>query len=544
MTFADIKWGLFLCGLGLFLFGVVIMGDGLKSLAGNRLKDFIDKYTSKPLQGIIVGAGLTALVQSSSATTAIVIGFTRAGLMSLEQAAGVIIGANIGSTVTSFLIGLNITGFAPYMIVVGAFIMMFSKNKKTIDIAHILLGFGMLFYGIDLIGDTLSHLKEVESFTRLAALCADNHLIGLAIGIVMTMAMQSSAAAIGVIQIIYETGAMPFSAVLPFLFGSNIGTCITAIMTALGGNVSSKRAATLHTTFNIIGTTLGMIALPLLNNLVLSMDLNPKMQIAVVHIIFNSATALLVFPFIKQLCGFVKLIIKGDEPKKKDIDLSNLNPTLFPIASAALDVAYKSLLQERDLVLENSKLVHNYLLDPKAKSDSVDEMRSNEDLINKIDASLTKFLTDVNTSSLTDEDNKKQIIYLEINKNLERIGDMAINILDMSNMIKEDRGSFTKDAELELNAMFNNLYSMLSTTFKYVESKSMDDYGELVIQEDIMDSLEEQARNNHFTRMTKGECKSAVASSLYVDIAYNLERMADHCCNIAKNVFIREEPTK
>ena len=540
MTFADIKWGLFLCGLGLFLFGVVIMGDGLKSLAGNKLKDFIDKYTSKPWQGIIVGAGLTALVQSSSATTAIVIGFIRAGLMSLEQAAGVIIGANIGTTVTSFLIGLNISGLAPYLIVAGAFIILLSKNKKLIDAAHVLLGFGLLFYGIELIGDTLSHLSEIEQFTRLANLCTNNHFIGLAIGMLMTVAMQSSSAAIGVIQIIYETGAMPFSAIIPFLFGSNIGTCITAIMTSLGGNISSKRAAALHTTFNIIGTVLGMLGLPLLNSLILSMNLNPKMQIAVVHIIFNTVTAILVFPFIKQLCAFVKIIIKGEEPKKRNIDLSNLNPTLFPVASAALGVAYNALLQEKELVVENSKLIHKYLLDPKAKKDLVDEMDSNEDLINKIDSSLTKFLTDINTSSLTDEDNKNQIIYLEITKNLERIGDMAINILEMSNMIKEDKGGFTADAELELNAMFNNLYSMLSSSFKYVESKSMDDYGELVIQEDIMDSLEEQARSNHFDRMAKGECHSAVASSLYVDIVYNLERMADHCCNIAKNVFIRQ----
>ena len=272
----------------------------------------------------------------------------------------------------------------------------------------------------------------------------------------------------------------------------------------------------------------------------MSMNLNPKMQIAVVHIIFNITTAILVFPFIKQLCEFVKFVIKGDEPKKKNVDLSNLNPTLFPIASAALDVAYKALLQERDLVMENSKLVHNYLLNPKAKKDEVDEINSNEELINKIDASLTKFLTDINTSNLTDEDNKLQIIYLEINKNLERIGDMAINILEMSNMIKEDKGSFTKEAEVELNSMFNNLYKMLDTSFEYVKTKSLDTYGELVIQEDEMDSLEEQARSNHFDRMTKGECHSAVASSLYVDIVYNLERMADHCCNIAKNVFIRE----
>ena len=540
MTFADIKWGLFLCGLGLFLFGVVIMGDGLKSLAGNKLKDFIDKYTSKPLQGILVGAGLTALVQSSSATTAIVIGFIRAGLMSLEQAAGVIIGANIGTTITSFLIGLNISGLAPYMIVVGAFIILLSKNKKFIDIANVLLGFGMLFYGIELIGDTLSHLSEINEFVLLANLCSENHFIGLIIGILMTVAMQSSSAAIGVIQIIYETGAMPFSAILPFLFGSNIGTCITAIMTSIGGNVSSKRAAALHTTFNIIGSIIGLLSIPLLNRFVLSLNLNPMMQIAVVHIIFNTTTAIIVSPFIKQLCKFVRIIIKGEEPKKRNIDLSNLNPTLFPVASAALNVAYNSILQEKDLVLENSKLVHNYLLDEKASKDIADELNANEELINKIDISLTKFLTDIKTETLTDEDNKQQIIYLEINKNLERIGDMAINILEMSNMIKDDKGSFTPEAENELNRMFDTLYKMIDTTFDYVATKSLDTYGELVIREDEMDSLEEQARTNHFDRITRGECHSAVASSLYVDILYNLERMADHCCNIAKNVFIRE----
>lgn len=540
MTFADIKWGMFLCGLGLFLFGVVIMGDGLKSLAGNKLKDLIDKYTSKPWQGIVVGAGLTALVQSSSATTAIVIGFIRAGLMSLEQATGVIIGANIGTTITSFLIGLNISGLAPYMIVIGAFITLLSKNNKLIYSAHVLLGFGMLFYGIDLIGSTLSHLSEIEEFVVLANLCSENYLIGLVIGIVMTVAMQSSSAAIGVIQIIYETGAMPFSAILPFLFGSNIGTCITAIMTSLGGNVSSKRAAALHTIFNIIGTVLGMLGLPLLNNLVLSMNLNPKMQIAVVHIIFNTTTAILVFPFIKQLCNLVRIIIKGDEPKKIKVDISNLDPKLFPVSSAALAVAYNSILQERNLVLDNCKLSQEYLLNDKANNTILDSFNSNEEIINKIDVSLTSFLTNIETGTMSDEDNKLQIIYLEINKNLERIGDMAMNIVEMSTMIKNDKGSFTKAAEKELNQMFDTLYTMMNITFTYVDDKSLDTYGELVIKEDQMDSLEEQARSNHFTRMTKGECHSAVASSLYVDIIYNLERMADHCFNIAKNVFNRQ----
>lgn len=540
MKLSDISWGLFLCGLGLFLFGVVLMGDGLKSLAGNKLKDLISKYTSKPLQGVLVGAGLTALVQSSSATTAIVIGFIRAGLMNLNQAAGVIIGANIGTTITSFLIGLNISGLAPYMIVIGAFLLLLSKDKKMIDVANILVGLGMLFYGIELVGDTLSDLGEIKEFVQLANLCADNPFIGVGIGLLMTVAMQSSSAAIGVIQIIYETGAISFGGVVPFLFGSNIGTCITAIMTSIGGNAASKQAAVLHTTFNVIGTILGMIFLVPLTNLITSLDLNPMMQISVAHIIFNVSTTVLVFPFINLLCKFAETIIHDNSSKKKSIDLSNLNPSLFPVASAALAVAFDSLVKEKELVVENCRLVEEELLNNEKNDALIEEITYTEELINKIDGSLTKFLTDIKIETLSDETNKQQIIYLDITKNLERIGDMAINIFDMSKMIKEDKGDFTSAAENEIKTMFATLYEMIDIAFKYVETKSMDDYGELVIKEDTMDSLEEQSRTNHFNRIKKRECTSAVASSLYVDIVYNLERMADHSYNIAKTVFNKQ----
>ena len=539
MTIKDISWNLFLCGLGLFLFGVVLMGNGLKSLAGDKLRDFIDKYTSKPLQGMLVGAFITALIQSSSATTAITIGFIRAGLMSLEQAAGIIIGANIGSTITAFLIGLNISGIAPYVIVVGAFILLFSSKKKAKDIANILVGFGVLFYGMDLIGDTLSHLKEVEEFTKLAGLCANNPLIGLGIGLVMTCAMQSSAAAIGVIQIIYETGAISFSAVLPFLFGSNIGTCITAIMSAMGGNVSSKRAAVLHTTFNVIGSILGLFALPLLNSLILSMNLNPMMQIAVVHIIFNTVTAILVFPLIKQLCAFTRLVIKGEEPRKRSVDVSELNPDYFPVSATALAVAYKALLQERDLVIENVEATSIYFLKNHSK-DAFDDIKATEELIDKLDLSISNFLTNIHTSNMSKQGKQTQLFYLEINKNLERIGDLTVNVAEFAQMIHEEKGTFTKPAYEELDEMFKTFFEMIDTTFKYVESHSLDDYEQLMIYEDKMDTLDEMSRSNHLIRMTNKECTSPVASSVYADILSNIERMGDHCFNIARHIYNSE----
>jgi len=540
MSIRDISWELFLVGLGLFLFGVVLMGDGLKSLAGDKLREYIDRYTSKPIQGILVGAIITALIQSSSATTAITIGFIRAGLMSLEQAAGIIIGANIGSTITSFLIGLNISGIAPYFVVVGAFILLFSKDKKMTDIANILVGFGVLFYGIDLIGDTLSHLKEVEEFAALAALCDKNPFVGLAIGLVMTVAMQSSAAAIGVIQIIYVTGAISFNAVLPFLFGSNIGTCITAIMASMGGNAASKRAAVLHTTFNIIGSVLGMLALKPLSALVLSFDLNPMMQIAMTHIIFNTATAILVFPFINKLCAFVRLVIKGEEPKKKDVDVSELDPQMFPVPSAALAVAYKALQKEKDLVIENVECTCTYFLKDGTQED-FDNINENEELINKLDHSITSFLTNIKTTDISDAARKDQLLYLEINKNLERMGDLSVNVAEFAKMVHEEKGTFTMAAYGELDDIFKIFFEMIDITFLYVDNKDPHLYSKLLKLEDQMDTLEEEARSNHFHRMTTKECTSPVASSVYADILSNLERMGDHCCNIAKNIFINED---
>ena len=535
MTIKDISWNLLLCGLGLFLFGIVLMGNGLKSLAGDKLRDFIDKYTSKPIQGMLVGAAITAIIQSSSATTAITIGFIRAGLMTFEQAAGIIIGANIGTTITAFLIGLNISGLAPYAIVIGAFILLFSSNKKAKDIANVLVGFGTLFYGMDLIGDTLSHLNEVKEFIELASLCAKNPFIGLGIGILMTCAMQSSSAAIGVIQIIYETGAISFAALLPFLFGSNIGTCITAIMSSMGGNIASKRTAALHTAFNVIGSIIGLLAIKPLNNFVLSLNLNPMMQIAIVHIIFNTVTALLVFPFIKQICSVIKKVIKGDEPKKRTVDVSELDPDMFPVSATALAVAYKALLQERDLVIENVEATSIYFLKEHSK-DSFDDINQTEELINKLDSSISNFLTNIHTSNMSKQGKKTQLFYLDLNKNLERMGDLTVNIAEFAQMCHEEKGTFTTAAYNELDEMFKTFFEMIDYTFKYVETRNQEDYDQLMKLEDKMDLLDETSRTNHLIRMTNKECTSPVASSVYADILSNIERMGDHCCNIARHI--------
>lgn len=541
MTFSDIRWDLFLGGLGLFLFGIVLMGDGLKSFAGDKLRDYIDKYTSKPWQGIIIGAIMTALVQSSSATTAITIGFVRAGLMTLEQAAGIIIGANIGTTMTAFLIGLNVEGMSVYFIFIGALLLMFTKKKKLQDLGNIIVGFGILFYGIGLIGDTLVHLKDVHEFQLFAQLCTKNPLIGLVGGVIMTCAMQSSSAAIGVIQIIYETGAIPFIAVIPFLYGSNIGTCITAIMASMGGNVSSRRTAALHLFFNVIGTILGILGIGLLDSLMAYLSANfyvqPMMQIAIVHIIFNCTTAIVVFPFIKQLCQFIRKVVPGDEPKRLSVNIEELNPNAFPVASTALTVAYKSILQLRDLVYDNLKNTQAYATGTEHSEDDYDQIEQTESLINKLDSSITTFLTQLQVDHMSDEAIHTNTLYLEVAKNLERIGDLSMNVAEFAKMVHEDKGSFTQAAYSELNEMFEYLYLMFKDAFDYLETKEIRLYEDIMTKEAQLDTLEYNSRKNHFKRMATKECSSAVASSIYADVLGNLERMGDHCCNIARNTF-------
>ena len=541
MSFSDIRWDLFLGGLGLFFFGIVLMGDGLKSFAGDKLRDYIDKYTSKPWQGIIIGTITTAIIQSSSATTAITIGFVRAGLMTLEQAAGIIIGANIGTTMTAFLIGLNVEGLAVYFIFIGALILMFSKKTKMQDLGHIIIGFGILFYGIALIGDTLIYLKDVPEFKAFAEICTQNPFIGLIGGVIMTCAMQSSSASIGVIQVIYETGAIPFIAIIPFLYGSNIGTCITAIMAAMGGNASAKRAAALHLTFNIIGTLWGMICLIPIDNfmtyITARFTIRPMMQIAIVHIAFNVFTTILVFPFIKQLCKLVRKLVPGEEPKKLAVNIDELNAANFPVASAALSVAEHSIKQMKEVVENNFRKAQDYIAKDDYDPDMFDEINQSETLINKLDNSISNFLTQLTIDHKSDDAVKTNSLYLEIVKNLERIGDLTINIAEFAKMVQEDKGTFSVSAHKELDEMFENAKMMLTCSFNYVESRDIRQYELLMSMEAKLDNQEYLARRNHFARLVTKECSSAVASSIYADILSNIERIGDHCCNIARDAF-------
>ena len=539
MTFADIHWDIFLGGLGLFLFGIVLMGDGLKSFAGDKLRVYIDKYTSKPWQGLLIGLVMTAAIQSSSATTAICIGFVREGLMTLEQSAGIIIGANIGTTVTAFLIGLNVDELAVYMIFIGAMILLFNSKKKPQDVARILVGFGILFYSLTMMSDALADLKEVPQFIAFAEMCTRNPLIGLVGGIILTVAMQSSSASIGIVQLFYMSGAISFIGVIPFLYGANIGTCITAILASLGGKVAAKRAAALHLSFNIIGTAIGfMMMYPLyglMNHLSLAYGIQPMMQIAITHIIFNVAAAAVVYPLIRPLCKLIKKVIPGQEVKRLEINIDELNPKNFPMISAALSVSYEYVKKLRDIVITNMNNTQSFLNCEKYDEEDFDNIRETENVINKVDASITKFITELSYDHMSQYSIETSNLYLEVTKNLERLGDLTINIAEFAKMVHEDQDKFTDEALKEINTMFGQVFEMLDQSFAYMETRQEENFSILMNKEDELDRYEYQFRKNHFKRLATKECMGAVAGSIFADVLGTLERMGDHCCNIAKH---------
>lgn len=541
MSIADISWDMILGGFGLFMFGITFMGDGLKSVAGDKMKEYIDKYTSNPFSAVLIGIVLTIIMQSSSASTAITIGLVRAGLMNLEQAAGIVMGANIGTTVTSFLISLNIEQYAMYAVFLGAMMICFGKKKKFIYWGDVVLGFGLIFYGLAAMGDALAVLKEVPEFEQFAIQMSSNKFLAFGAGVLLTAIVQSSAATIGVIQKLYAAGAMTFSASIPFMFGANIGTTMTGVLAAIGGSTAGKRTAGLHTMVNIIGGCFGMIILIPYSSFITwlsnSLSLQPMMQIAVANIIFKTCTTIVFIPFIKPLVNLIRKIVPGNEPEKMEVNIDELDANVsYILPSAAVDASKQAILKMVDVVREDIVQTKDFLNKP-GTNDDADILKSNESMINKFDHQITDFLIRLqeNSSAMTIQDVEDLRLNFEVVKNLERLGDLAMNLTEFYLMVFEEEESFTESAIKDMNAMFDQLLDMYDESIEVYATKDPARYETVRDMEITMDKMEYVSRREHFKRMSNHECDSAVASSVYCDILGNLERMGDHCCNIAKS---------
>ena len=550
MTLADIDWPMILAGLGLFLFGIEYMGDGLKGYSGDKMKDIIDKYTSSPFKGIVIGAFVTCLIQSSSGTTALAIGLIRSGLMTLEQSIGIIMGANIGTVITSVFVGLKVSQYAVYFIILGAAFLMFSKNKNTKYMGQIIFGFGCLFYGLELMGDNLANISKVPEFTQVANYLSQNPWLGLLGGTLLTTAVQSSAAVIAIAQQMYGAGAIGLSIALPFLFGSNIGTTITAVLASFGGTVPAKRAAFFHVLFNVVGSLLFMIVLSpftlLIEWLAGALNILPELQLSVAHGIFNVVTTAFFFPLIPAIVKLIKKILPSSK-KEINMDLSELDQNvvqLFP--SHALAIAKNKIIEMGHITIEAVEGIRAYFetKNPLAK-DGVYEM---ENAINTLDSKITEYLVLISHETLNDHDSNDYLANMKTIKDFERIGDLCINIVKYYEAIYDEKEDFSPEAREDLEAMMDMVIDMLNHAVKAFDTHDLDDIVYVDDKEADLDYFNKKAKQRHIKRVGRKIENSALVNSTYVDILANLERMGDHCQNISESylldesAYLNEEP--
>lgn len=541
MPEAAVQWDLIIGGFAFFLFGIQYMGDGLKSIAGDKLRYFIDKYTSKPWMGIIIGALVTVVIQSSSATTAIAIGFVRAGIMRLDQAIGVIMGANIGTTVTAFLIGLNVEQFSLYFVFIGVLFIVFSKRRKTTYMGEIILGFGILFFGLKLMGDELSMIGEYPQFEAVVTAMAQNPILALLGGTLMTGLVQSSSAVIGIIQKLYSSGAITIAVALPFVFGSNIGTTITAIFAAIGGSISSKRAAGIHVMFNVFGTLLFMLILKPFTGFISTVSthfaINSMMQIAFAHIVFNISTTILAYPFINLMVKAVKTLIPGDENQRIEVNMENLDPKIAAtLPAGALGVSKQATIKMGMLAYDSLKNTKDYFnTKQKRYSESTHQC---EEAINSLDSKITDYLMEIAHHNLGTNDTDELIANLKSLKDIERMGDLAMNLREFYSMAFEEKGKFSEGAIADVNEMYDIILEMTKLAIDYFNTRDEKLIDMIQDKENYLDLIEEKARQRHFKRMAQSECARAITGSVYIDILSNLERVGDHACNIVRNCNI------
>lgn len=525
-------------GFAMFIFGIKYMGDALKSFTGNKLKEYIDKCTSKTWLAVLTGILITVIIQSSSAITAISIGLVRSGLMSLTQAAGIIMGANIGTTVTAFLIGLNFEQYALYFVFIGALIYVFSKRKKTRYIGEIIFGFGILFFGLKLMGNELQILGKMPLFENITRIMAKQPFLALLAGTLMTAVVQSSSVVIGIVQKLYQSSSILLPAALPFVFGSNIGTTITAIFASFGGSVSSKRTAAVHVIFNVGGSILFMLLLEpftyLITTLASLFTIDPMMQIALAHILFNVIVTLIAYPFISQIVLLSEKIVPGNE-ETKDLKLETLDTILaLQYPAGALNITKQAIqkmsllsqegLNESELYLKNKKEIH------------LKNVLQIEDAINSLDKKITSYLIQISHESLGNKEIDNFTEYLQIVKNIERIGDLNCNLVEFYTITNEEKDNFSKDALDDIFDMYHLLNDMITLSMNVFSDKNELSYLELMDKENFLNLMEDKARQRHFKRITNTTCTLGIAGSVFLDILSNLERMGDHCCNIANIV--------
>lgn len=525
-------------GLALFLYGMQMMSTGLEAAAGNRMKSILEKLTSNRIKGVLVGAAITAVIQSSSATTVMVVGFVNSGLMTLKQAVWVIMGANIGTTITGQLIALDIGAIAPLFAIAGVGAIMFIKSEKVHHISSIFAGLGILFMGMDMMGAAMSPLKESEAFISLMTKF-DNPLLGILVGALFTAVIQSSSASVGILQALASTGMIPLSSAVFVLFGQNIGTCITAVLASIGMKVNAKRTTVIHLLFNIIGTVLFTViclVTPYVTWIEAMTPGDPVAQIANAHTVFNIVTTLLLLPFGTHMANIaVRILPDSKKADDEDLRLKYIRPFESSYAIGHSAVAVSQVRDEvnrmRDMVAKNISDSFDSLVqyDEKLRK-KVSEREEYIDFLNK---GISEYIVSLMASEMNMSDSRKINGYYAIISNLERVGDHAVNLAEYGDDMRKWEIDFSDTVKEELNEMKAQCIAALDN-LKEVTSENVERIlSQAVIIEQKTDDMRDKYFKKQMQRLKKGKCKPQ-SGIVFSEILTDFERMGDHALNIAQ----------
>ena len=542
----------FLGGLGMFLFSMKAMSDGLQALAGDKLRDILEKGTKTPIRGILTGTLVTGLIQSSAATTVLAIGLVNSRLMTLRQAIGVIMGANIGTTVTAYLIGFKLSDYALPIVFVGAFLLFFCKKERGIHLGQVILGFGLLFYGMDVMGQGLKPLAASPMFTDLMISVEDNVFLGVLMGAILTAVVQSSSATIGIMQELAYQGVMSYGQVVPLLFGSNIGTTVTALLAGLGTSVNAKRASIVNLMFNTIGT---FIFLPLfifgifpvlvetITNVMTGggwETMNVKMQIAQTHGMFNITNTVLFLPFVGLLDRLVCKVIP-DKVDNRNLMLQPkyLEKRLLKNMPMALSSASREVLHMGRIAAESLEYAVDYYF--LHGEDDKNESLQRERTVDILEQAITQYVIDATYGhDVNHVLSKRSYMILQAVGDLERVGDHADNILELTDYCIENKIEMTPEANEGLREMMILVQKALAESITAMRNNNVALAQHVIDQDDMVDDMEQLLRRGHITRLNRGHC-SAAAGAVYLDILSNLERIGDHAVNLAQAVVDDQE---
>lgn len=535
-------------GLALFLYGMQVMGDGLAKISGGKLEKILENLTSSKLKAVLLGLGVTAVIQSSSATTVMVVGFVNSGIMKLTQAVGIIMGANIGTTVTAWILSLagiesnnffmsllKPSSFAPILALIGILLLMFTKNSRKKDIGAILVGFAVLMFGMDTMSAAVKPLADVPEFTNLL-LAFSNPIAGVLAGTVLTAIIQSSSASVGILQALCVTGAVPYSAAFPIIMGQNIGTCVTALLSAIGANKNAKRAAMIHLYFNIIGTVVFLSVFYILNAAVQFpfMDaMATPAAIAVTHSVFNVTATLLLLPFsnllVKLACMTIRDSSEDVEAAKEDQEFLILESRFLEKPAFAVEqgrTAARRMAEDSWKALKASfEVLHDY---SEEKAQKITKMESKVD---RYEDELGTYLVQLNNKDLSETDSHSVSMMLHCIGDFERISDHAVNIKESADELHAKGLSFSVYAKAELRVLTAAVTKIVETAFSVFDEQDITKASEIEALEELIDELTKEMKRRHINRLRSGECTIEMGFILS-DLITSMERIADHCSNI------------